>query len=251
MKETKIMNVFNKYIKNFDMNKGNVKALYFHSLKMMELCKDIANNLGIFTEDEVVICGFIGLFHDIGAFSNRKKLTFLNNEGIDYSKKSVDIIFDSDKLIRKITEVSTYDDIIKVSIYCQNKNGLPNGLDEKMLHFCKVIKDAHALDNFRMVINYPYMDMQIDDYPNSLVYDNFRQYRVINNKISDNDADNILEVLSQIFGMNYRWSFILLKQEEFVDKLISSLKIKNKEIKKFFTQIGMVLNLYIDRKIAS
>ena len=77
MKETKIMNVFNKYIKNFDMNKGNVKALYFHSLKMMELCKDIANNLGIFTEDEVVICGFIGLFHDIGAFSNRKKLTFL------------------------------------------------------------------------------------------------------------------------------------------------------------------------------
>ena len=251
MKETKIMNVFNKYIKNFDMNKGNVKALYFHSLKMMELCKDIANNLGIFTEDEVVICGFIGLFHDIGAFSNRKKLTFLNNEGVDYSKKSVDIIFDSDKLIRKITEVSTYDDIIKVSIYCKNKNGLPNGLDEKMLHFCKVIKDAHALDNFRMVINYPYMDMQIDDYPNSLVYDNFRQYRVINNKISDNDADNILEVLSQIFGMNYRWSFILLKQEEFVDKLISSLKIKNKEIKKFFTQIGMVLNLYIDRKIAS
>ena len=115
MKETKIMNVFNKYIKNFDMNKGNVKALYFHSLKMMELCKDIANNLGIFTEDEVVICGFIGLFHDIGAFSNRKKLTFLNNEGVDYSKKSVDIIFDSDKLIRKITEVSTYDDIIKVS----------------------------------------------------------------------------------------------------------------------------------------
>ena len=147
--------------------------------------------------------------------------------------------------------MSTYDDIIKVSIYCQNKNGLPNGLDEKMLHFCKVLKDAHALDNFRMVINYPYMDMQIDDYPNSLVYDNFRQYRVINNKISDNDADNILEVLSQIFGMNYRWSFILLKQEEFVDKLISSLKIKNKEIKKFFTQIGMVLNLYIDRKIAS
>ena len=30
MKETKIMNVFNKYIKNFDMNKGNVKAIYFH-----------------------------------------------------------------------------------------------------------------------------------------------------------------------------------------------------------------------------
>ena len=40
MKETRIMKAFEQYIKNFDMNKGNVKAMYFHSLKMMELCKD-------------------------------------------------------------------------------------------------------------------------------------------------------------------------------------------------------------------
>ena len=33
MKETKIMRVFNQYIKKFDMNKGNVKVLYFHSIK--------------------------------------------------------------------------------------------------------------------------------------------------------------------------------------------------------------------------
>ena len=60
IKESKIMNVFNKFVKNFDMNKGNVKATYFHSLKMMDLCKNIASNLGIFTEEEVVVCGFIG-----------------------------------------------------------------------------------------------------------------------------------------------------------------------------------------------
>ena len=119
-----------------------------------------------------------------------------------------------------------------------------------MLHFCKVLKDAHAIDNFRMVVNYPYMDMHIDNFPSDLVYYTFKQYNVISNKISDNDADNILEVLSLIFGVNYHYSYVLLKQEECVDKLITSLKINNKAIKKFFNQIGAVLNMYIDRKIS-
>ena len=85
MKETKIMKVFEQYIKKFDMNKGNIKAMYFHSIKMMELCKDIASNLGIFTEEEIKVCGLIGLFHDISKFDNKNKnfSVFLNDYIID------------------------------------------------------------------------------------------------------------------------------------------------------------------------
>ncbi len=250
MKETKMMSVFNKYIKKYDMNKGNVKETYFHSLKMMDLCKDIARSLGVFTEEEIIICGFMGLFHDIGSFSNRNKYIFFLNQADDISKKSVDIIFDSKKLIRDITDDTTYDDVIKVSIYCHNKVGLPNGLTDKIAHFCKVLKDAHTLDDFRMSINYPYLDMHIDNFPNSLVYETFKQYSVISNKVSDTDADNILQVLSLVFGVNYLYTYQILKDEAYIDKLISSLRTKNKEIREFFTQIGNILNIYIDQKIA-
>lgn len=250
MRETRIMKIFDRYVKKFDMNKGNVKAIYFHSIKMMDLCKDIASNLGIFNEEEIVVCGLIGLFHDIGVFSNKSKLCLIVDESVDYSKRSIDILFDNEALIRGITDDTKYDDIIKVSIYCQNKNGLPSGLNDKILHFCKVLRDAHTIENFRMVTNYSYLDMNIDNFPNNLVYNSFKQYHVISNRVSDNDADNILEVLSLIFGVNYHYSFVLLKQEECVDKLIGSLKIGNKSIKKFFNQIGAVLNMYIDRKIA-
>ena len=252
MKETKMMSVFNKYIKKFDMNKGNVKETYFHSLKMMDLCKDIARNIGAFTEDEIVICGFIGLFHDIGSFNNKKKyIFFLNKNNDDISRESVNIIFDSDKLIRNITDDTTYDDVIKIAIYCHNKVGLPAGLNDKMLHFCKVLKDAHTIDDFRMSINYPYLDINIDNLPNSLVYDTFKSYNVITNNISDNDADIILEVLSLVFGVNYKYTYTILKNESYIDKLITSLKTKDNNIKKFFIQIGAVLNMYIDKKIAS
>ena len=55
MKETRIMKYFDEYVKKYDMNKGNVKAMYFHSIKMMELCKDIATNLKIFNEEEIKV----------------------------------------------------------------------------------------------------------------------------------------------------------------------------------------------------
>ena len=249
MKETRIMKVFEQYIKKFDMNKGNVKAMYFHSIKMMELCKDIATNLGIFNKEEIIVCGLIGLFHDIGLFSNKFKNCLILEDNTDYTKKTIDILFEKDKLIRNITEDTKYDDIIKVAIYCQNKNGLPHGFDMKILHYCMVLKDAHVIENFRMVTNYPYMDMYIDHFPNDLVYNDFKQYKVINAKISDNDADKILEVMSLIFGVYYTYSYSLLKEESCVNKLVQALKISNKNISKFFYQIGSVLNVYIDRKI--
>ena len=101
MKETRIMKIFDQYVKKFDMNKGNVKAIYFHSIKTMDLCKDIASNLGIFSDEEVIVCGLIGLFHDIGVFSNKNKLCFIMNDTVDYSKKSVDILFGNEALIRE------------------------------------------------------------------------------------------------------------------------------------------------------
>ena len=191
----------------------------------------------------------IGLFHDISCFSNKMKNCIILDEDGDYSKKSIDILFESDKLIREITNDTKYDDVIKVVIYCQNKRGLPKGFSNKVLHFCMVLKDAHVIEKFRLVTNYPYMDMYIDNYPSDLVYDTFKNYRVIDSKVSDNDADKILEVMSLIFGVYYDYSFSLIKEEDCVNKLLNSLHISNKNLSKFFYQISSVLNVYIDRKI--
>ena len=167
----------------------------------------------------------------------------------DCTKKSIDILFGSDKLIRDITSNTKYDDIIKVAIYCQNKKGLPKGFSNKVLYFCMVVKDAHVIENFRMITKYPYMDMYIDNFPSDLVYNTFRNYKVIDSSISDNDADKILEVMSSVFGLYYPCSYSLLKEEDCVNKLLNSLHIEDKNIGKFFYQISNVLNMYVDRKI--
>ena len=248
MKETKVMKVFEQYIKKFNMNKNHIKCTYFHCIKSMDLCKNIASTLGIFDKEEIIVCEVIGLFHDIAEFENKdSNFTLYNRE--DLSKRSIEILFGEDGLMRKITNDTKYDDIIKIAIYCQNKNGLPKKLDDKLLHYCKVIKDAHILDTFRMVLNYPYIDMHIDNYPTASIYEKFKEFKVMPHTEDDNDADTVIKVLSSIFGINYLYSYSILNEEQFVDKVISSLIYKDKNIAKFYKQINLVLNNYIGKKI--
>ena len=258
MKETRIMKVFEQYIKKYDMNKGNVKAMYFHSLKMMELCKDIASNIGIYNEEEIIVCGLIGLFHNIAMFSNKIKNCIITDENSTKPKETIELLFGKENLMRKITDNTQYDEIIKIAIYCQYKIGLPQGFDEKTKNYCMIIKDANAIERFRMITNYPYMDMHIDNYPNDIIYENFKKFKITSIKANEtngitelNDADKILEVMSYIFGVYYNYSYTILKEESSVNKLLEVLKIKDKGINKFFHEIASVLNIYIERKINS
>ena len=67
------MKVFEQYIKKFNMNKNHIKCAYFHCIKSMDLCKNIASVLGIFDAEEIIVCELIGLFHDISLFEIKDK----------------------------------------------------------------------------------------------------------------------------------------------------------------------------------
>ena len=50
MKSSRIMKIFEQYVRKYDMNNIDIKARYFHSLKVMELARELATGLGIFSE---------------------------------------------------------------------------------------------------------------------------------------------------------------------------------------------------------
>ena len=142
MRSSRIMRIFEQYMKNFDMNNANIKVKYFHSLKTMELAKDIATNLGVFTEEEITVCELIGLFHEIGSFDKNPEFHIINDNNEDYTNKTLELLF-TNGMIRKITPETKYDGIIKFAIYSLNKEGYPSNLDQKIVYFCDVLKDAH------------------------------------------------------------------------------------------------------------
>jgi len=68
--------------------------------------------------------------------------------------------------------------------------------------------------------------------------------------MSDNSADNILIVLSNIFDLKYKTSHSLILEKEYITKIVNSLIYEDKKIEKFFKQIEVVLNNYIKKKIS-
>ncbi len=249
MRSSRLLRYFDEYMKNIDMNNTWSKAKYFHSLKSMDLAKTIATSFAIFSEEEIVVIELIALFHDIGNFE-QKNYNYLDNIEEDSTMKSIEILFD-DGLIRKITEETKYDNIIKLAIFCHNKDKLPQNIDEKTTIICNIMKDVHRIEELRMVINYPYIDNRIDEYPSTLVYNDFKLFIPVNKKMSDNNADNILISLSNLFGLNYSISYSLIEEKGYINKIIDSLIFEDRKIEKFFKQIEAVLNSYIKKKIVN
>ena len=248
MKSSRILKYFEECIKKIDMNNSWAKAKYFHSLKSMDLARTIASNFNIFDEEELVIIELIALFHDIGNFEQTNH-NFLDHQEEDSTMPSIRILFDEGWL-RKITKETKYDTLIKLGIFCHNKDSLPKNIDEKTIYVCNIMKDVYKLEELRMLINYPYIDNRINTYPSELVYNDFKQFKKVNSKMSDNNADNILIVLSHIFDFNYKCSYQQLLEKENVNKIVDSLIWEDKKIEKFFKQIESVLNSYIKKKIS-
>ena len=249
MKSSRIMKIFEQYVRKYDMNNVNIKSRYFHSLKVMEIAKELATGLGIFTEEEVAVVELIALFHEIGNFSKTPNYR-INEEDDESSEKTLEILFNKG-LIRDITKETTYDDIIKMAIYACDKNGFPKDINEKERHICAIVKDAHNLDSFRLFVNYPYVDTRINSYPKSLVYNDFKKFKTINSKVCENNADCVLALLSKMYSFNYKYSYYLLKQNNYVVKLFDMLTFENEECMKFFKQLTNVLNNYIDKRIGA
>jgi len=246
MRSSRLLKYFEEYIKKIDMNNAWAKAKYFHSLKSMDLAETIASSMGIFDEEEIVIIELIALFHDIGNFEPQN-YNYLDNKEEDTAMKSIQILFD-EGWIRKITEETKYDNLIKLAIFCHNKEGLPKNIDDKTVCICNIMKDVYRLEELRMVINYPYIDNRINTYPSPLVYNDFKTFKQVDTKMSDNNADNILIALSNMFGLNYKISYNIIVENNYIEKIINSLIFEDRKIEKFFKQIETVLKNYLKKK---
>ena len=148
MKSERIMKIFEQYVRKYDMNNSYIKSRYFHSLKVMEICRDLATGLGIFSPEEVAVCELIGLFHEIGNFSKTPNYQ-MDDDINDAYNRTIDVLFNK-KLIREISKDTKYDNIIKMAIFAYDKNGFPADIDEKSRHMCAIIKDAQDRRSTRL-----------------------------------------------------------------------------------------------------
>lgn len=136
---------FDKYTSNYDPENIRVKRKIVHTANVVKLSKEVSTKLKLSVVD-TELAGLIALLHDFGRFEQvRIYDTFSDKDSIDHADLGVRLLFDNN-LIRNYIEDTKYDNIIYKAIKNHNKYKIEEGLTNKELMHCKLIRDIDKID---------------------------------------------------------------------------------------------------------
>lgn len=239
---------FLKYVDNFDINNYSIELKKQHSLRVMEISKEIAQNMKL-DKEKIHIATLIGLLHDIARFEQYTKFkTFDDKDSFDHADYGVEIL---NKDIKKYIKTDIYDEIIKKAVKNHNKYKIENELSDDEILFCKIIRDADKIDIMYLAI-IMYWKGSEEIISESKISDDFlKQFR--NSKLMNvkkdtdlNEINIMIKILSFIFDINFKESFEIIKENDYLNRIIDRFEYKNektkKEIEEFREQIINYMN---------
>lgn len=239
---------FIKYTENYDLTNDKIKGKQIHSLRVMEISKQIAERLGL-SQEEIELATLIGLLHDIARFEQYTKYkTFRDLESIDHGDLGAEIL---QKDIRKYIEPNQYDDIIIKAVKNHNKYKIEDELTEKDKLFAKIVRDADKIDIFyeSVVMFWKGKEEQVEESIISKVTtEQFWNLVQIKKTKNDTAIDNVIRVIAFIFDMNFKPSFQILKEEDYINKILNRYNFKDEYTKQKVEEIRRVANDYVERR---
>lgn len=220
-----------------------------HTLRVAELCGKIATNLGLDDKD-ICIAKMIGLLHDIGRFEQWKRYnTFSDVQSVDHANLGVEILTDNN-YIRKYYSDDSYDNLVLTSIKYHNKYSIDENLTEREKLFAKIIRDADKID-----IIYSHtiglIKFEVNDEISEKIYNDLFSEKLIKLEDRKTKADVLSSTLGFVFDINFKESFEILNNNNYINKIINIYydETNNLKLENQLNNIRELLNNYIEKKV--
>lgn len=244
----KIKKEFIKYTENYNLRDEMLKNKQQHSIRVMEINRDIAIRLKL-TQEEIDIATLIGLLHDIARFEQYKRYgTFKDRESIDHGDYAIEILKTE---LRKYIETDQYDEIIKKAIKNHNKYEIEKGLTEKELVFAKMIRDADKIDIFYESVEIFWKGKEQIVEKSKITPDVLEQLKnksQIKRGMSQNtEINQIIFVIAFIFDINFEESFEIIRQKDYINKILNRYNMSDEQTKMQLEEIRKIANKYIGK----
>ena len=242
---------FMKYTNNYDIENENIDRKIYHSLRVMEISKKIAINMGLENE-KIELATLIGLLHDIGRFEQFKIYqTYSDLESIDHGDLGTDIL-KQNNFIRNFIKESKYDEIILKSVQNHNKYKIADDLNKEEKLFCKIVRDADKIDILYEAIEIFWKNGREEiqnDLISDKVYNEFLNKKLIkkDKNMKKNGIDKLILMLAFVFDINFHESLEILKKEDYLNKILNNFDFKSQDTKEKIENIRNVLNLYLNK----
>ncbi len=251
----KAKSYFKEYVSNYDVNDPRIKLKIIHINHVSENSKQIAKFLNL-PKEEQDLAELIGLLHDIGRFEQLKIYgTFSDRNSINHAEKGVEILF-KDNLIRNFIEDTSYDNIIYKAIKNHNPLKIEDGLSEEELLHTKIIRDADKLDIYRVFLDSKLEDcvhLKTDDVSKEILspeyFEDFPKQELLLYANIKSNMDFMVACLSYIYDFNFIDTLKIVKEKDYITKIIKKIDAKDKYTKEKLDEINVIAMDFINKKI--
>ena len=268
----KIMDEFAGYTKDYDISDEKIKLKVEHTYRVAGLCDRIARSLGL-AEEDIDLAWAIGMLHDIGRFDQvRQYGTFSDADSVDHAHYASELLFDKGMIVdyfgsanpgiyNYIENENTCSaglseslGIIKKAVYNHSAYKIEEGLWEREVLFCNIIRDADKLDIFKVVNDTPLEDIYSVDKEEipkaevtNAVMQALREKHAVLRSLKKTPADYIAAYIALVFELVFPESFYIAKEQGYLDKLLD-FKTDNQVTKQQFKEIRKITEEYIKEK---
>lgn len=254
---TTLQNFIHSYYESFRKD-GEIPV--YLSLKykhMLRVGRNAIQIAGSVTSDQSIVrqAYICGLLHDAGRFIQLEKYgTFKDNESFDHALLSIQII-ENHNLLNFLNHQDR--EKIRLAIQHHNKKTLPDSYGNDSLLLAKILRDADKADIYRVMSNY-YDNHKLDhDKQIQLGLSDSKGYQKSHlNKLFNHqplDLDNLRNLnelkllqLGWIFDIHFRQTFLMIKQNQYIDKIISYLPSNNE-----INELKQHLKYYIEERMGN
>jgi hypothetical protein len=224
----------------------------FHSQQVADNCTTIGKALEL-TEEELSMARLIAILHDIGRYTQiLKKSNGENGSVVDHAETGIEIISNFDAF-KELNEAEQR--ILTTTIWNHNKPEIPQKEDRYVLFYLQLLRDADKIDSMRITSEYlidpkkkpsTIFGKKLANKPivHKSVYD-----AIIKETIPPRDSiytlyEYILFQLSWVFDINFRKSYHILNNKQYVKNLYKYLPKNDANI-----NIYRIVKIYIDNKL--
>ena len=246
MKEAQ--NEFFKYTENYKKYGPKIELKISHTVRVEKLCVDIAESLNLSDED-VELADMCGLLHDIARFEQWKRYqTYSDLASLDHGDLGVEIL-KKNNFINKFTK-KNHETIFRAVKY-HNKYRVPNTISNRNKMFVNITRDADKIDILQLFVNGGLVNHTEDAIISDKVYKAILDKKEIKRTDVKTKADDIAVRLGFVFDLNFKRSYEILKETDYINKMIDvQIKdTKNETLVKQLNELREFVNKYIGEMI--
>ena len=204
-----------------------------HTFRVMDLCREIAEDLGLQQED-VELAMYCGLLHDIGRFEQwRRYETFDDSKSFDHAEIGIEVLQENHYINQYLLDISLQK-IVLESIRYHNKYEIPKNLSEREQLFCNIVRDADKVDILYLCsIGHIQRDIENDSFSDKIYHDLLEEKQIHREDVKTKE-DTLAISLGLVYGIHYSKSIEILKEKDYMNQIITLYeeKTENVELKK-------------------